>query len=76
MEGRVVLGEMGFYTRAPRSASLLAETPTVVHSLSRDAYERLVRDCPEAAVALAVLIIHILAQRLGVANRLIAAYEQ
>lgn len=76
MDGQAVLGEMGFYTGSPRSASLVAETPTVVHRLSREAYDRLVRDCPEAALALASLIIRLLAERLGVANRLIAAYEQ
>ncbi|MFO1067584.1 MAG: SulP family inorganic anion transporter [Geminicoccaceae bacterium] len=76
IEGRTVLGEMAFFTGAARSASMIAETPTVVHSLSRDAYDRLVRAHPEAAQAMTAFAIRLMAERLNVANRLVAAYER
>lgn len=76
IEGRTVLGEMGFYTGAPRSASIVAETDSVVHRLSRAGYQRLSREHPEASHALATFVIRLLAERLKIANSLIAAYER
>jgi SulP family sulfate permease len=76
MDGRTVLGEMAFFTGAARSASMIAETPVVVHSLNRDAYEQLIRDHPEVAQAMTAFAIRLMAERLNVANRLVAAYER
>ena len=76
IDGRTVLGEMGFFMNAPRSATVLAEAPTVVYRLSRDAYARLVAELPEAAPALTGLVIRLLAERLKIANGLVVAYER
>jgi SulP family sulfate permease len=76
IDGRTVLGEMGFFMNAPRSATVLAEAPTVVYRLSRDAYARLVAELPEAAAALTGLVIRLLAERLKIANGLVVAYER
>jgi len=73
---RTVLGEIGFYTGDPRSASLVAESRTRIYRLSREGYERLVREHPEAMQALATFVIRVLAGRLQIANDLIAAYER
>jgi SulP family sulfate permease len=67
---------MAFFTGAARSASMIAETPVVVHSLNRDAYEQLIRDHPEVAQAMTAFAIRLMAERLNVANRLVAAYER
>lgn len=76
IEGRTVLGEIGFYTGATRSASLVADTPTRIYRLSREGYEHLLRQHPQATQALATLVIRVLAGRLQIANDLIAAYER
>jgi CRP-like cAMP-binding protein len=76
IEGRSVLGEIGFYTGVPRTASLVAETPTRVYRLSRVDYENLVDEHSKASRALATLVIRTLAGRLQIANELIAAYER
>ena len=76
IDGRTVLGEMGFFMNAPRSATVLAESPTVVYRLSREAHARLLADVPEAAQALTAFVIRLLAERLKIANRLVVAYER
>jgi SulP family sulfate permease len=76
IEGRTVLGEMGFYLDAPRSASIVAKTPTVVYRLERGAYDALTSAYPAAAAALANLVIRLLSERLKITNMLIAAYER
>jgi SulP family sulfate permease len=76
IDGRTVLGEMGFFMNAPRSATILAEAPTVAYRLSRDGYARLLAELPEAAPALTGLVIRLLAERLKIANALVVAYER
>ena len=76
IDGRTVLGEMGFFMNAPRSASVLAESPTVVYRLSREAHARLLAEVPEAAQALTGFVIRLLAERLKIANNLVVAYER
>jgi sulfate permease, SulP family len=76
IQGRTVLGEMGFFLDTPRSASIIAEAPTVVHRLDRRSFDRLAVDHPAAAAALRELVIRLLSDRLKIANCLIAAYER
>ena len=37
MVGHTVVGEMGFYRGVPRTASVIAEEPTVIYRLTRTA---------------------------------------
>jgi SulP family sulfate permease len=76
IDGRTVLGEMGFFMNAPRSATVLAESATVVYRLSREAHARLLAEVPEAAQALTAFVIRLLAERLKIANNLVVAYER
>jgi SulP family sulfate permease len=73
MVGHTVVGEMGFYRQVPRTASVIAEVPTVVYRLRREAFDRMQAEDPEAAAALHKLIIRLLSDRLEFANREISA---
>jgi sulfate permease, SulP family len=73
MVGHTVVGEMGFYRHVPRTASVIAEVPTVVYRLRREAFDRMQAADPEAAAGLHKLIIRLLSDRLEFANREISA---
>jgi SulP family sulfate permease len=73
MVGHTVVGEMGFYRHVPRTASVIAEVPTVVYRLRSEAFDKMQADDPEAAAALHKLIIRLLSDRLEFANREISA---
>jgi SulP family sulfate permease len=73
MVGHTVVGEMGFYRGVPRTASVIADEPTVVYRLTRTAFDRMQDEDPAAAAALHKLIIRLLSDRLEFANREISA---
>jgi SulP family sulfate permease len=73
MLGYTVVGEMGFYRRVPRTASVIAEQPSVVYRLTREAFNAIEAADPAAASAFHKLIIRLLADRLEFANREISA---
>ncbi|MEM6744251.1 MAG: cyclic nucleotide-binding domain-containing protein, partial [Pseudomonadota bacterium] len=73
--GRTVVGEAGFFTGAPRGASVIADEKAEVWTLTREALERLKSDDPAAALALEELVIRTLADRLTLANREVAALQ-
>jgi SulP family sulfate permease len=60
----VVVGEIALYTGVPRTADVVAETPSVVLRLSRASIERLEVEEPELAVALHRWLAKTLAERL------------
>lgn len=62
MNGRVV-GEIGFYLNAGRSADVVAETPSVVFRLSHEALARMEAEHPGSAAVLHRLIIRVLSER-------------
>jgi SulP family sulfate permease len=65
---QTIIGEMGFFRQAERSASVIAETATVLYSLSRNSFERLRLDHPLIHDALVLFVIRILAERLDMAT--------
>ena len=73
MIGHTVVGEMGFYRGVPRTASVIAEGPTVIYRLTREAFDTMQAEDPTAAAALHKLIIRLLSDRLEFANREISA---
>jgi SulP family sulfate permease len=73
MLGHTVVGEMGFFRGVPRAASVIAEGPTVIYRLTREAFEKMQQGDPPAAAALHKLIIRLLSDRLEFANREISA---
>ena len=60
--GRVV-GEIGFYLSQDRTASIIADEPSVLYGLSRKDLQRIEQENPEAAATLHLIIVHLLAER-------------
>jgi SulP family sulfate permease len=60
----VVVGEVAIYTGVPRTADVVAETPSVVYRLSGAAIERMESEDPELAAALHRWLAGILSDRL------------
>ncbi len=61
----VVVGEIAMYTGVPRTADVVAETPSVVLRLSRASIERMEAAEPELAAALHRWLARTLAERLN-----------
>lgn len=68
-----VVGEMGFFRNGRRTATVTAETETVVFTLTREAYRRLIAEEPDAGAAFLDFIIRTLSDRLEFANKGLAA---
>ncbi|MDF1667292.1 MAG: cyclic nucleotide-binding domain-containing protein, partial [Planctomycetota bacterium] len=63
-----IIGEMGLYTKAPRSATLTAVEATTLFVLSRESLNQIQREDPLLATTFHCYIAQILAGRLGQAN--------
>jgi SulP family sulfate permease len=61
----VVVGEVALYTGDPRTADVIAETPSVVQRLSRVSIERMEAEDPRLAATLHRWLARTLAERLG-----------
>ena len=61
----VVVGEVAMYSGVPRTADVVAETPSVVLKLSKDSIERMEAEDPELAAALHRWLATTLAGRLS-----------
>ncbi len=70
-----VVGEMGFFRHAARSATVSADGPAILFTLTRANLDRMRGERPDLASAFADFIIRILADRIDVANREVAALE-
>lgn len=73
MTTHTVLGEMGFFRRTPRSATVSADAPATLYTLTRESFERMRRERPDLASAFDDFIIRTLADRVDFANRGVAA---
>ncbi|MGD1937938.1 MAG: SLC26A/SulP transporter family protein [Cyanophyceae cyanobacterium] len=60
-----VLGELGLYQNAPRSASIIGDRPSHLFYLSGQAFERMEKEAPELASAFHRFIVKSIAERLG-----------
>jgi len=76
MTTHTVVGEMGFYRRAPRSATVSSDGPATFYTLTRANFERMRRERPDLAIAFYDFIIRVLAGRLDFANRTVAALSR
>jgi SulP family sulfate permease len=70
------VGEMGLISRQPRSATIRADTPSVLYALSLDAYERIKAENPALGHALLSYIITVMSERLTFASRVIAVLQR
>ena len=73
---KTLVGEVGFFLDAPRSANLLAAPGAVVWSLGRQAFDEFMRAHPEQALALTIYVIRLQSERLTFANRQIASLQR
>lgn len=74
--GRTILGEMGLYRSMLRSASVIAEEPSLVHVLTRDAFLQIENDDPQLATSFNAAIVRTLADRLEFQNAVVAALQR
>lgn len=70
---RTVIGEMGFFRGSTRSASISAQTPATLYTLTVGSFERLQRDDPALHQAMLTFFIRTLADRVERAQVEIAA---
>jgi SulP family sulfate permease len=68
-----VVGEMGFFRRSVRSATVRSDGPATVFTITRDSFERMRKERPDLALAFYELIIAVLAERVEFADRVVAA---
>lgn len=70
---QTILGEMGFFRRVPRGATIAAEGSVVVYRLSREALMRMRDENPRMYDAILHYIIRTLSDRVDLAHKEIAA---
>jgi len=73
MRGGTTVGEMGMYLGNTRTASVVADRPSTVYKLSRNALKEMKKNDPELAAMLHQWIAKLLAERLAENNRTIEA---
>ena len=71
-----IVGEVGFFLDAPRTATLYLEEESAVWALYRPAFERLKSAEPELVAALFTYVIRLQSERLAFATRQIAALQR
>lgn len=70
---RLIVGEMGLYLGATRTASIVADEPSIVFGLPKVTLDRMTKKDPRLAVSLHEFIATILADRLADTTRLLSA---
>ena len=70
------IGEMGLITSRPRSATIRAETDSVLYELSADAYARIKKDDPALSQALLGYVVSVMSERLSFANRAVGILQR
>jgi SulP family sulfate permease len=68
-----VIGEMGFFCRVVRSATVSAEGPVTLFTLKRDQFDRMCSDRPALAIAFYEFLLRSLSDRLIMTDRAVAA---
>ena len=76
MAGPSLIGELGFYTGAVRSASVVADEPTTAYALSQEALDRMKAESPDLATAFTELVLRLLAKRTGHLMRVVDALQR
>jgi sulfate permease, SulP family len=70
------VGEMGLLTRQPRSATIQAESPSILYQLDAEAFERIKRERPALSQALLAYVLKVMTERLSFANRVIGVLQR
>jgi CRP-like cAMP-binding protein len=67
---------MGFFRRAARSATVSSDGPATYFTLTRDSYERMRRERPDLASAFDEFLLRVLADRITISERMVAALSR
>jgi len=70
------VGEMGLITRSTRSATIQAESASVLYELDAEAFDRIKREHPALSQALLAYVIAVMTERLSFANRAIGVLQR
>jgi SulP family sulfate permease len=70
------VGEMGLLTGQTRSATITAESESVLYELRADAFEKIKAENPKLIQALLTYIIRVMTERLSFASRLIGVLKR
>ena len=70
---QTVVGEMGFFGHAARSATITAEGPATVLTLTRASFERLRRERPDVASAFYEFLLRTLSDRIRLTDKMVWA---
>jgi SulP family sulfate permease len=68
-----IVGELGLYLGATRTASVIADSPTVAYRLTRTALSEMKERAPELAAIFHEFVVCLLSERLAAANRSLEA---
>jgi SulP family sulfate permease len=71
--GGTMIGEMGLFLRQSRTATVIADQPSVLYCLTQEAYDRMMQDDPELAFHLHQWIGSVLSVRLAENNHTLEA---
>jgi SulP family sulfate permease len=71
-----MVGEMGLITGNPRSATIEAESDSVLYALAAETFDRLKAENPALCQALSGYVISVMAERLSFANRLYGVLQR
>jgi sulfate permease, SulP family len=70
------IGEMGLITGRPRSATIVAESESVLYELTAEAYDRIKREEPALSHALLGYVVSVMSERLSFANRAVGVLQR
>jgi sulfate permease, SulP family len=70
------VGEMGLLSRQPRSATIQAETKSILYELDAQSFERIKREDPALSQALLGYVLTVMVERLSFANRVIGVLQR
>lgn len=76
MDGGNLVGELGFFTGSARTASVVADEPTVAYRLTAAAHIRMNREAPDVAAGFHALVVRILAERTKHLMRVVDALQR
>lgn len=68
-----VIGEMGFFRRSVRSATVSSDGPATLYTLSRTSFERMRRERPDLAIDFHDFILRVMADRVTFSDRMAVA---
>lgn len=76
LASRTQIGEMGLYRSRARTATVIAEEPSTVYTLTREKFDELRKHDPEVMDAVNHFIVSALSERLNYGNALVVAMRQ